>query len=66
MAGDVLPVVVDEVVDVARAVVTVDGGVVVLEVVEVDGVLVEVGSGVPVDLVSLVVVEGLPELESAA
>jgi len=51
---------------VARALVTVEGGVAELEVVEVDGVLVELVSGRPVDLVSLVVVEGLPELEESA
>jgi len=51
--------------DPGRAVVTLDGGgVVVLDVVEVGGVLVEVVSGRPVELVSLVVVTGLPELVS--
>jgi len=45
------------------AVLTCDlGGVRVVDVVEVDGVLVEVWSGAPVDLVSLVVVTGLPDL----
>jgi len=47
------------------AVVTLDGGgVAVLDVVEVGGVLVEVVSGRPVELVSLVVVTGLPVLVS--
>jgi len=51
--------------DSGLAVVTLDGGgVVVLDVVEVGGVLVEVVSGRPVELVSLVVVTGLPELVS--
>lgn len=49
------------------AVVTVDGGGVrVVDVVEVDGVLVEAVSGRPVDLVSLVVVVGLPDLAAVA
>lgn len=45
---------------------TVDGGGVrVLDVREVDGVLVDAVAGLPVDLVSLVVVFGLPELVAA-
>lgn len=43
-----------------------DGGVDLVEVDEVDGVLVVRSSGEPVDLVSLVVALGLPELEPAA
>lgn len=43
-----------------------DGGAELVLVEEVDGALVERGSGRPVDLVSLVVVLGLPELERAA
>lgn len=49
------------------AVVTCDlGGVRVVDVVEVGGVLVECSSGAPVDLVSLVLVTGLPELAAVA
>lgn len=51
--------------DTGLALVTIDGGVVVLDVAEVDGVLVDVASGRPVDLVSVVVVTGLPELVEA-
>jgi hypothetical protein len=48
------------------AVVTVDGGAVLVPVVErVDGVLVERASGLPVELLDVVVVLGLPELEPA-
>ena len=51
-------------VDPVFAVVTRDvGGVDVVEVVEVGGVLVERASGAVVDLVSVVVVSGLPALE---
>lgn len=47
-----------------EAVLTRDGvGVVVVDVVEVDGVLVEAASGAVVDLVCLVVVPGLPALD---
>ena len=45
-----------------RAVVTRDGGVVILDVVEIGGVLVDLATGEAVDLVSLVVVTGLPPL----
>lgn len=45
-----------------RAVVTRDGGAVILDVVELEGVLVDLATGDPVDLVSLVVVTGLDEL----
>lgn len=45
-----------------RAVVTRDGGAVILDVVEIEGVLVDLATGDPVDLVSLVVVTGLPPL----
>ena len=44
-----------------RAVVTRDGGAVILDVVELEGVLVDLATGDPVDLVSLVVVTGLDE-----
>jgi hypothetical protein len=48
------------------AVVTVDGGAVVVPVVErADGVLVERETGRPVELLDLVVVLGLPDLEPA-
>lgn len=47
------------------ALVTADDGARLVEVDEVDGVIVERASGVPVDLVSLVVVVGLPELAAA-
>lgn len=49
--------------DTGRAVVTRDGGAVILDVIEVGGVLVEAVSGEAVDLVSLVVVTGLPPLD---
>lgn len=39
-----------------------DGGVVILDVVEIGGVLVDLATGEAVDLVSLVVVTGLPPL----
>lgn len=39
-----------------------DGGAVILDVVEVEGVLVDCATGDAVDLVSLVVVNGLPPL----
>lgn len=39
-----------------------DGGAVILDVVEIEGVLVDLATGDPVDLVSLVVVTGLPPL----
>lgn len=42
-----------------------DGGAVWVEVDEVEGVLVERASGAVVDLVSVVVVVGLPELDEA-
>lgn len=45
-----------------RAVVTRDGGAVILDVVEIEGVLVDCATGDAVDLVSLVVVNGLPPL----
>lgn len=48
--------------DTGRAVVTRDGGAVVLDVVEIEGVLVDLATGEAVDLVSLVVVTGLDEL----
>lgn len=49
------------------AVVTVEGGAVLVPVVErADGVLVERASGLPVELLDVVVVLGLPELEPAA
>ncbi len=54
-------------VDLPLALVTVEpSGAEVIPVDEVDGVLVDRRSGVPVDLVSVVVVVGLPELEPAA
>lgn len=43
-----------------------DGGAVILDVVEVEGVLVDLATGDPVDLVSLVVVTGLDELPALA
>lgn len=49
-----------------RAVVTRDGGAVILDVVEIEGVLVDLATGEPVDLVSLVVVTGLPPLDAPA
>lgn len=53
--------------DLPLALVTVEpSGAEVIPVVEVDGVLVDRRDGSPVDLVSLVVVVGLPELEPAA
>lgn len=45
-----------------RAVVTRDGGAVILDVVEIEGVLVDCATGDAVDLVSLVVVTGLDPL----
>ena len=47
------------------ALVTADDGARLVEVDEVDGVIVERASGVPVDLVSVVVVVGLPEMVAA-
>lgn len=47
------------------AVLTSEGGVDVVLVEEVDGVLYDRASGAELDLVSLVVVLGLPELEAA-
>lgn len=53
-------------VETALALVTLDGGGLdVLPVVEVDGVLVVRGSGVPVDLVALVALVRVPELVAA-
>lgn len=43
-----------------------DGGAVILDVVEVEGVLVDLATGEAVDLVSLVVVHGLGELAPAS
>lgn len=48
------------------AVVTVEGGAVLVPVVERAGVLVERETGRPVELLDVVVVLGLPELEPAA
>lgn len=48
------------------ALLTRDEGVVAVRVLEVDGVLVEVESGEPVDLISVVAVWGLPALEAVA
>lgn len=50
----------------AVAVVTVDGGAVLVPVVERAGVLVERETGRPVELLDVVVVLGLPELEPVA
>ena len=47
----------------ARAVLTGAAGAEVVDVVEVDGVLVRCDDGLPVDLLCLVVVEGLAPLE---
>lgn len=43
-----------------------DGGAVILDVAEVEGVLVDLATGEAVDLVSLVVVTGLDELPALA
>lgn len=48
---------------VAWAIVTSGDGVELVDVAEVDGVLVEARTGVPIDLVSLVMVDGLPDLD---
>lgn len=63
MSGSV-PVALEELLPVAL--VTTDEGVELVLVDEVDGALVDRSSGEPVDLVSLVVVVGLPELAPAA
>lgn len=54
------------VMEAGRAVVTRDGGAVILDVAEVEGVLVDLATGEAVDLVSLVVVTGLDELPALA
>lgn len=53
------------VMEAGRAVVTRDGGAVILDVAEIEGVLVDLATGEAVELVSLVVVTGLDDLAPA-
>lgn len=50
----------------AVAVLLVDDGLAVAEVEEIEGVLVYLGTDLPVDLVSLLTVDGLPPLDERA